>query len=236
MSYWREQLFANTDTAHSQPLVACSACLLGEPVRYDGGHKVQDHFEHWLLPHLQLQALCPEVGIGLGVPRPPLKVIASDFGARIVQVEDESEDVTNAILDYADSYLRKLGRFWPLCAYLFKARSPSCDTTDGIFASRFKLWAPWLTLVDEEDLQSEQNCQDLLLQAYLCRDIVWQTQDADIERLKSHYSKLLQQEIDDNTPDRASLWSAVKSVLEQQTGEARRELIDRYRAVKKTAR
>jgi uncharacterized protein YbbK (DUF523 family) len=231
VNYWREQLFAHRDTAHSQPLVACSACLLGEPVRYDGGHKLQTHFEHWLLPHLQLQALCPEVGIGLGVPRPTLKVLASDFGSRIVQVENESEDVTNAILDYADSYLRKLGRFWPLCAYVFKARSPSCDTDDGIFASRFKLWSPWLTLVDEEDLLSEQNCQDLLLQAYLCRDILWQAQAVDIERVKSHYSTLLQCEITSATPDRESLWLVVKALWEQQAVEARRELIDRYRAI-----
>ncbi len=228
MNYWREQLFAHPQTAHHQPLVGCSACLLGEPVRYAGGHKVQDHFEHWLLPHLQLQTICPEVGIGLGVPRPALEVIASDFGARIVQVEDKSVDVTDAILDYADSYLRLLGRFWPLCAFVFKARSPSCDTTEGIFAARFKLWSPWLALFDEEDLLSEQHCRHLLLQAYLCRDILWQAQAAEVDRLKSHYTNVLQQEMASATPDLPSLWSAVKVVLEQQTEEARRELIDRY--------
>jgi uncharacterized protein YbbK (DUF523 family) len=229
VNYWREALFAHPATAKSRPLVGCSACLLGEPVRYDGGHKLQENYQQQLLPWLQLQAICPEVGIGLGVPRPTLKLIDSDIGVRIVQVEDESRDVTDATLDYADSYLRQLGRFWPLCAYIFKARSPSCDTENGIFASRFKLWAPWLNLYREEDLQSPLAIDLFLLQSFVCRDILWQSAATDMNRLKAHYGEVLKQSLDDSIIDPESLWTVVKNALELQTESARQDLIDRYR-------
>jgi uncharacterized protein YbbK (DUF523 family) len=230
VAYWRQQLFAHPATAESRPLVGCSACLLGEPVRYDGGHKLQADYERRLLPWLQLQAICPEVGIGLGVPRPTLKLIGSDIGPRIVQVEDESRDVTNAMLDYADSYLRRLGRFWPLCAYIFKARSPSCDSSQGIFAARFTLWAPWLKLYGEEELQSPAASDDLLLHSYLCRDILWQQPQPDLEQLRSHYGGIFEQALAGDISDTQSLWTAVRKLLAEQSVDARQQLIDRYRA------
>ena len=243
MSYWRGDLFLHPETADQQPLVASSACLLGEPVRHDGGHRQQHHFEQLLLPHLQLQAICPEVGIGLGVPRPTLKVIDADSGPRVVQVQDRSEDVTDALLDYADSYMRKIGRFWPLTAYIFKARSPSCgvDSTPvnpdtpqqhpgaGAFAGHVRLRATWLPLYEEEDLQTDFACAGLLLASFICRDILWQGGDWDGGRGLAHYSRLLG-DLSVHSTDRMPLWEAVRARLSA-LGEGRRgELIERYRA------
>ena len=244
MSCWRRDLFLHPETAEQQPLVASSACLLGEPVRYDGGHKQQDHFEQLLLPHLQLQAICPEVGIGLGVPRPTLEVIDADSGPRIVQVQDPDEDVTEALLDYADSTMRKIGRFWPLTAYIFKARSPSCgvDTTpvnpdtplqrpgSGVFAGRVRQWAPWLPLYEEEDLQTESACAGLLLSSFICRDILWQEGDWDGARGLAHYSRLLG-ELSVQSPDRMPLWEAVRARLSVLGKERRDQLIEQYRVL-----
>jgi uncharacterized protein YbbK (DUF523 family) len=243
MSYWRRDLFLHPETAGQQPLVASSACLLGEPVRYDGGHRQQGHFEQLLLPHLQLQAICPEVGIGLGAPRPTLKVIDADFGPRVVQVLDPSEDVTDALLDYADSYMRKIGRFWPLTAYILKARSPSCgvDTTpvnpdtpqqhhgSGAFAGRVHLRAAWLPLYEEEELQTEAACAGLLLSSFICRDILWQGGDWDGERGLAHYSRLLG-ELSVQNGDRMALWEAVRARLSALGKDGRGELINQYRS------
>ena len=226
-----------------QPLVASSACLLGEPVRYDGDHRQQDHFEQLLHPHLQLQAICPEVGIGLGVPRPTLKVIDADFGPRVVEEQNPNRDVTDALLDYADGYLRKIGRFWPLTAYIFKARSPSCGVTStpvnpdtqqqhpgtGVFAGRVRLWAPWLPLYEEEDLQTEPACVELLLLSFICRDILWQGGDWDGARGLVHYSRLLG-ELSLEEPDRMPLWEAVRAGLSALGDDQRSELIEQYRA------
>ena len=243
MSYFLESLFFHPDTAQSKPLVGCSACLLGEPVRYDGGHKEQADYAQLLLPWVQLQAICPEVGIGLGVPRPTLKVVGSDFGMRVVQVEDSTVDVTEQLLDYADSYLRRIGRFWPLTAYIFKARSPSCgvgstpvdpgtdkETVDsGLFAGRFKLWAPWLPVFEEEDLMGREAMEELLLRSYLCRDVLWQSADTEPTQLAGHYEALLDADL--YTPeDRESLWIAVQKKLGEMGVQKRRELIDSHRA------
>lgn len=244
MNYWRRDLFLHPETAAVRPLVASSACLLGEPVRYDGSHCQQAHFEQLLLPQLQLQGICPEVGIGMGVPRPTLKVIDADFGARVVQVQDPSEDVTDALLDYADSYMRKIGRFWPLTAYIFKARSPSCgvDSTpvnpdtpqqhqgSGAFAGRVRLWAPWLPLYEEEDLQTESACADLILLCFICRDILWQGGHWDGGRGLAHYSHLLG-ELPVQSPDRMPLWEAVRARLSALGKDRRGELIKQYRTV-----
>lgn len=241
MGYWRRDLFLHPETADKSPLVASSACLLGEPVRYDGGHRQQLHFEQLLLPHVQLQAICPEVGIGLGVPRATLKVVDADFGPRVVQVQDPSVDVTDALLDYADGYMRKIGRFWPLTAYIFKARSPSCgvDTTPvnpdtpqqhpgaGVFAGRVRLWASWLPLYEEEDLQTESACAELLLSSYICRDILWQGEDWDGARGLAHYSGLLG-ELSVQSSDRISLWEAVRARLSALGKDGRGELVERY--------
>jgi uncharacterized protein YbbK (DUF523 family) len=243
MSYWCRDLFLHPETAAARPLVASSACLLGEPVRYDGSHRQQAHFEPLLLPYLQLQGICPEVGVGMGVPRPTLKVIDADFGPRVVQVEDVSEDVTDALLDYADSYMRKIGRFWPLTAYIFKARSPSCgvnttpvnpDTPQqhpgaGAFAGRVRLWAPWLPLYEEEDLQTESACAGLLLASYICRDILWQGGDWEGDRGLAHYSRLLG-ELPVQDSGRMPLWEAVRAHLSALGQDRRIELIERYRA------
>jgi uncharacterized protein YbbK (DUF523 family) len=242
VGYWRRDLFLHPETVENQPLVASSACLLGEPVRHDSGHRQQAHFEQLLLPHLQLQAICPEVGIGMGVPRPTLKVIDANSGPRVVQVQDPGNDVTDALLDYADSYMRKIGRFWPLTAYIFKARSPSCgvsatpvnpDTPQqhpgtGAFAGRVQLWATWLPLYEEEDLQTESACAELILLSFICRDILWQGGGWDEERGLAHYSRLLG-ELSVQSPDRMPLWEAVRASLSALGKDRRGELIERYR-------
>lgn len=244
MNFWRESLFFHPETAASRPLVACSACLLGEPVRYNGDHKEQEAFGRWLAPWLQLQAICPEVGIGLGVPRPTLKVVDVDEAQRVVEVENPSIDVTDGLLDYADSYMRKLGRFWPLTAWIFKARSPSCgrgstpvnpDTAqeykgDGAFAGRVHLWAPWLSLYEEEELEDEQTCNRLLLEAFLCRDILWQAPDQDQVAMAQHYTELLDCPFAAAQANSLALWQAVVKMLREMDENKRQRLVETHRA------
>jgi len=244
VSYWQESLFHHPETAASKPLVACSACLLGEPVRYDGGHKEQAGIGRWLASWLQLQAICPEVGIGLPVPRPTLKVVDEGDTQRVIQTDDPAVDVTDALLDYADSYLRNLGRFWPLSAWILKARSPSCgrgstpinpDSTeerlgDGIFASRVRLWAPWLSLYEEEQLENQAACEDLLLEAFICRDILWQVPEPDLQSLAQHYAQVLQTPLQVGQGNRFTLWQSVMLALREMEENKRQRLRETYRA------
>jgi uncharacterized protein YbbK (DUF523 family) len=242
VTFWRDQLFHNPATASSRPLFASSACLLGEQVRYDGTHKLQASIERHLAPHVQLEPVCPEVGIGLGVPRPTLKMVSRQGNIRVVAVEDSAVDHTDALTSYADQYLEQIGSFWPLCAWIFKARSPSCgygsspvdpgsageSVGSGAFAARISEHVPWLLINEEEDLQSEQQCVELLLLSFLARDILWNTASQDLPSANAHYQTLL--DIDTALSGRSQLWQLVKTALEGEGNEKRRELVNQYRA------
>ncbi len=242
MSLWREQLFLHPQVAASRPLVASSACLLGEAVRYDGGHKYQANIEQLLAPWLQLQAICPEVGIGLGIPRPALDGISTPTGVRILVSDDHSVDVTESLLIHAQSHVDQCGPFWPLCGYIFKARSPSCgagslaidphlnlgETAYGAFAGHIHQQLPWLPLYEEDDLQTEQACEDLLLLTFICRDILWQRSKPDMQALVSHYSELLGPLAIEE--EAMQLWMVVGQLL-RRDNKKRRKIVAQFRAV-----
>ena len=61
-----------------------STCLLGEEVRYDGGHKHDRYLTDTLGQWVEWVPLCPEVEIGLGTPRPAMRLVAAGVGPRLV--------------------------------------------------------------------------------------------------------------------------------------------------------
>jgi len=101
-----------------------SACLLGERVRYDGGHKRDAFLTDVLDPYVEWVPVCPEVEIGLGVPRPTLRLAGSPKAPRLVQ-EAGGEDLTARMRDYAGARVRELARL-ELDGYVLKRASPSC--------------------------------------------------------------------------------------------------------------
>ena len=70
-----------------KPVVGVSACLLGQKVRYDGDHKHNAILVHQLGPLLRFRDTCPEVAIGLPVPRPPIQVVQVDAILRALGVD-----------------------------------------------------------------------------------------------------------------------------------------------------
>src|SRR5690606_33117788 len=68
------------DDPSSRPLIGVSSCLLGQRVRYDGGHKREAFVVEDLAARFELLPICPEMAIGMGVPRPPLQLILEDDG------------------------------------------------------------------------------------------------------------------------------------------------------------
>lgn len=107
----------------NRPVVALSSCLLGEQVRYDG----TDKRDGWLVDRLgafvEYRGHCPEVGIGLGVPRPPIRLVLGEKGTRVLGVADASMDVTGPLRQFALDLLPQLAQ---TSGYVFKSRSPSC--------------------------------------------------------------------------------------------------------------
>ncbi|MGE3298611.1 MAG: YbgA family protein [Porticoccaceae bacterium] len=142
--------------------VGISSCLLGEAVRHDGGHKRNDEILETLGRWFDLQPCCPEVAIGMGVPRPPVRLVRTAEGVRARGVRDPTLDVTDALeacaRDRRDWHAR-------LCGYIFKKDSPSCGVTGvriypedseapepdgtGLYAARLMASFPLLPVEDE---------------------------------------------------------------------------------------
>jgi uncharacterized protein YbbK (DUF523 family) len=101
-----------------------SACLLGERVRYDGGHKRDAFLTDVLGPHVDWVPVCPEVELGLGVPRATLRLEGRVSAPRLVQPAS-GEDLGARMRGYARRRVRALGRL-QLDGYVLKRGSPSC--------------------------------------------------------------------------------------------------------------
>lgn len=103
--------------------VATSSCLLGEEVRFDGGHKHNGYLTKTLARYFEFVPFCPEVAIGLGVPRPPIRLMLKGKEVRVVGVADPTLDVTEDLVEYGRSVAARLD---DISGYIFKRGSPSC--------------------------------------------------------------------------------------------------------------
>ena len=103
--------------------IGVSSCLLGARVRYDGGHKRDAYITGTLSKYFDFVPVCPEVAIGLGTPRPPIRLVRSGRAIRVTGIADPSRDMTGALRACARSTAACLAG---ISGYLFKSGSPSC--------------------------------------------------------------------------------------------------------------
>ncbi|MBD3648935.1 MAG: DUF523 and DUF1722 domain-containing protein, partial [Pseudomonadales bacterium] len=107
----------------TRPKLGVSSCLMGQQVRYDGGHKHNRYVTEMLGEWFDFVPWCPEVAIGLSIPRPPIRLVKKDDRIRAVGVEDGNLDVTERLADYARD---NVPYFDELSGYIVKKDSPSC--------------------------------------------------------------------------------------------------------------
>lgn len=113
--------------------VGISSCLLGEEVRYDGGHQKDAYVTGVLGRHFSWVAVCPELEVGMGVPREPVRLIGDTAAPRMVGVTSGA-DHTERMRDFARRRVEAL-RGRGLSGYILKRGSPSCGM------ERVKLYA-----------------------------------------------------------------------------------------------
>ena len=77
--------------------VGVSSCLVGEPVRFDGGHKRDRYLTETLNRYFDFVPVCPEMAIGLGTPRPTVQLVGDIQNPRLVGTKDADLDVTEAM-------------------------------------------------------------------------------------------------------------------------------------------
>ncbi|MCT9934341.1 DUF523 and DUF1722 domain-containing protein [Planotetraspora sp. A-T 1434] len=104
-----------------RPRVAVSSCLLGEPVRYNGGHSRDRFLSGALSDHVEWVPICPEMEIGLGSPRETLRLERGPDGPRLMTRRTRT-DLTAPMASLATARAAALD----VDGYVFKAKSPSC--------------------------------------------------------------------------------------------------------------
>lgn len=148
--------------------IGISSCLLGQEVRYDGGHRHNGYITQTLGAYFDFQPFCPEVAIGLGIPRPPIRLVHDHTGTRVRGIADPSLDVTDRLLTYAGEVAPQLQ---DLSGYIFRQGSPSCgmervtvyhedgtplDAEAGMYARRILELCPELPVEEEGRLMDSR--------------------------------------------------------------------------------
>ena len=165
------------------PRVGISQCLLGDNVRYDGGHKRDSVLIEALGRHVEWVPVCPEVEVGLGTPREPMRLVGDLNAPRLVTI-NTGVDHTDAIHRFAQRRVRELEAL-NLSGFVFKSASPSCgirqvplfntqgiETHDGVglFARAFMAHFPDMPVEEESRLHDPQVLKSFLerVRAYRC--------------------------------------------------------------------
>lgn len=106
--------------------VGISSCLLGNEVRFDGGHKHSHLCTESLSRYFHFIPECPEVASGMSIPRKPIRLIGDIHEPSVVAVHDNSLDYTDQLKTFSQNKAQQLDE---LCGYIFMQKSPSC----GVF-------------------------------------------------------------------------------------------------------
>lgn len=156
--------------------VGVSRCLLGDAVRYDGGHRRDEIVCGALARLFELVPACPEVAAGLGVPRPPVRLLDGGAGnIRVVGAEDGDWDVTEVLTDRSCALVFQLE---DVSGFILKSRSPSCGVTGvslfrsdgsgagvatmGVFARALRQAFPDMPLIEETELGDAARLADFV--------------------------------------------------------------------------
>lgn len=153
------------------PRIGISSCLLGEPVRYDGGHRKQPALLEAFAGQVEWVASCPEAELSLGVPRETIQIELRE-GALTLMTTQTRRDLTDSMIAWAKRRANALAAM-NVSGYVFKARSPSCGVSSvavvgggndgtGFFAAALIRRLPNLPVVEEDQLTSPAARQNFL--------------------------------------------------------------------------
>ena len=181
--------------------IGISACLLGRNVRYDGGHKHDHYVTGTLGRHFRWVSVCPEVELGLPVPRPSLRLEMHDGRIRMVMPSDGRE-FTDPMKAYARCRVEELSGN-ELSGYILKKNSPSCGMERvrvykskgnplrdgrGIFAQELMTRLPDLPVEEEGRLHDPDLCENWITRvfAYWRLRLLWRTPWSIAELMQFH--------------------------------------------------
>ncbi|MDI6697660.1 MAG: DUF523 and DUF1722 domain-containing protein [Candidatus Saccharicenans sp.] len=182
-----------------KPTVVISACLNGYFNRYNGG-TVSDDNVNALKPHFELITICPEVEIGLGIPRKTVSLFK--LGDRMEVIQRETGlNVTRQLIEYSEKTINSLPE---VDGFILKAKSPSCGVKtakvfgnregtiilgkdDGIFPATVRKLRPHLPLIDEGRLNNRELRWEFLARVNL--HFLFRQSSRDIKSLIDFHSR-----------------------------------------------
>lgn len=168
--------------------IGVSSCLLGERVRFDGGHKRDAFILGKLAAFVEFKGFCPEMNIGLGVPREPIRLVMSTRPGeyqnqiRVVGTKNPALDVTEKLRASAHDQQNWIAE---LDAYIFKKDSPSCGMERvkfykdghpvrsggvGLFAETVMQNNPLLPVEEEGRLNDSRLRENFVQRIYIYRE------------------------------------------------------------------
>jgi uncharacterized protein YbgA (DUF1722 family)/uncharacterized protein YbbK (DUF523 family) len=165
-----------------RPRVGISACLLGEMVRYDGGHKLDHFLRDTLGQFVDFVPVCPEVECGLSVPRESMHLEGTPESPRLVTSRTHV-DHTERMIRWTEQRLREL-ESESLCGFIFKSKSPSSGMRDikiysekghpvakgaGVFAGMFMKAFPLMPVEDEGRLHDASLRENFIERLFVYR-------------------------------------------------------------------
>ena len=160
----------------NEPKLAVSACLLGQKVRHNGEAAEFKTLSRKWSEHLELIPLCPEVGIGMGVPRPTVRLERKDGKIKLVNPKN-GEDFTDRMLEFSEIQSDLLASSG-VCGFVFKKDSPSCGVERvkvygednphavrdgrGLFATVFTTLNPHIPVIEEGRMSDSRQAEHFL--------------------------------------------------------------------------
>lgn len=149
--------------------IGISSCLLGQKVRFDGGHKRDDFLTGTFANYVEFVPVCPEIEAGFGTPREPMRLVRVDAAVKLITVKT-GIDLTSRLATFSRQRAKQL-ESEDLCGYVLKKDSPSCGmervkvydhnmvpskTGRGLFAEALLARFPFLPVEEEGRLVDPQ--------------------------------------------------------------------------------
>ncbi len=159
--------------------IGVSSCLIGENVRYDGGHRLNSFVTGTLAEKFELVPVCPEAELGMGVPRETVD-LEGDIASPGMIGTHSRKDWTQPMVNWAEKRIDELADL-NLCGFVFKKGSPSCGVNRvpviqenrepvlqgrGLFAMAFMKTNPNMPVEDELRLEDPEVRKEFVNKIY----------------------------------------------------------------------
>ncbi|EKO3835211.1 YbgA family protein [Vibrio harveyi] len=163
--------------------VGISSCVLGERVRFDSGHKISNFVTKELDGYFSFVPVCPEVGVGMSVPRPTIRLVSNEERIALVETKNPENDHTDNMLAYSENKVNEL-EDEELCGYIVCAKSPTCGMERvkvysknsaakegiGLYTRTLMEKMPWLPVEEDGRLNDPVLKENFITRVYCLND------------------------------------------------------------------